>query len=92
MNMMNRVRSPTRITLSTESLIDVTITYKDIPVLSTAVIDLSSSDHLAQIVKINIGKRNRRTQRLKEDSLHTIVLKNLNIYCLSYYGMIYMIA
>jgi len=59
-NMMNTVRSLTRITPSTESLIDVIITYKDIPVLSTAVVDFSLSDHLAQIVEINIGKKNRR--------------------------------
>jgi hypothetical protein len=56
-NMMNIVRSPTRITPSTESLTDVIITYKDIPVLSTAVVDLGLSDHLAQIVEINIGKK-----------------------------------
>jgi len=38
------------------------MTYKDIPVLSTAIVDLGLSDHLAQIVKINISKRNRRTK------------------------------
>jgi len=61
-NMMNTVRSHTIITPSTESLIDVIITYKDIPILSTAVVDLGLSDHLAQIVEINIGKKNRRTK------------------------------
>jgi len=55
--MMNTVRSLTRITPTTESLIDVIITYKDIPVLSTAVVDLGLSNHLAQIVDINIGKK-----------------------------------
>ena len=54
---MNTVRSLTRITPTTESLIDVIITYKDIPVLSTAVVDLGLSNHLAQIVDINIGKK-----------------------------------
>jgi len=58
--MMNTVRSPTRITPCTESLIDVIITYKDIPILSTAVVDLGLSEHLAQVVEINIGKKNRR--------------------------------
>jgi len=61
-NMMNTVRSPTRITPLTESLIDVIITYKDIPVISTGVIDLGLSDHLAQIVNTNIGKKNGRTR------------------------------
>jgi len=56
-NMMNTVWSPTRITPSTESLIDVIITYKDIPILSTAVVELCLSDHLTQIVEINIGKK-----------------------------------
>jgi len=59
---MNTARSPTRIIPSTESLIDVIITNKDIPVLSTAVVDLGLSDHLTQIVKLIIGKRNRRTK------------------------------
>ena len=62
-NMMNTVRSPTRITPLTESLIDVIITYKDIPVISTVVIDLGLSDHLAQIVNINIGKKTREQER-----------------------------
>ena len=44
--MMNTVRSPTRIIPSTESLKDVIITYKDIPVLSTAGVDLDLYDHL----------------------------------------------
>jgi len=44
--MMNTVRSPTRITPSTESLINVITTYKDIPVLSTAGVDLDLYDHL----------------------------------------------
>jgi len=61
--MMNTVRSPTRVTPSTESLIDVIITYKDIPVSSTAVVDLSFSDHLAQMVKINIGKKKLGEQK-----------------------------
>ena len=62
-NMMNTVRSPTRITPLTESLIDVIITYKDISVISTVVIDLGLSDHLAQIVNINIGKKMGEQER-----------------------------
>ena len=60
--MMNTVRSPTRITPSTESLIYVIIKNKDIPVLSTAVVNLGFSDQLTKIVKKNIGKTNRRTK------------------------------
>ena len=62
--MMNTVRFPTRITPSTESLIDVSITYKEIPVLRTAVVDLGLSDHLAQIVEINVGKKIGEQKRL----------------------------
>ena len=61
-SVMNTVRSPTRITPSTEFLIDVIITYRDIPILSTAVVDLVASDRLAQIVEINSGEKNRRTK------------------------------
>jgi len=59
--MINTVRSPTRITPSTESLIDVIITYKD-TLINTDVVDLGLSDHLAQIVEINIGNRSRKTK------------------------------
>jgi len=59
---MNIVRSPIRITPSSESLIDVTVTNKDHPELGASVVDLSFSDHLAQIVKINTGKGNRRNK------------------------------
>ena len=63
-DMINTVRSPTRISPSTESLIDSVITNNDNPVLSTSVVDLGFSDHLAQIVRINIGKRKRRTKTI----------------------------
>ena len=63
-NMMNTVRSPTRITSCTESPIDVLITYKDIPILSTAVVDLGLSDHLAQKLETNVGKKIEEQKRL----------------------------
>ena len=46
-DMINTVRSPTRITPSTESLIDVIITNKDNPELRASVVDFGFSDHLA---------------------------------------------
>ena len=58
-DMMNTVRSPTRIRPSTESVIDVIITNNYNPVSSTSVVDLGPSDHLTQIVRISIGERNR---------------------------------
>jgi len=69
-NVMNTVRSPTRITPSTESLIEVIITYKDIPILSTAVVDLGLSDHLAQIVEINIGKKKWKNKNSCKKTVH----------------------
>jgi hypothetical protein len=61
---MNTVRSPTRNTPSTLSLLYVVITNKDIPVLSTAVVDFGLSDHHTQIVRISIGKGSRRTKMI----------------------------
>ena len=49
---------------STESLIDGIITNDNYPVLCTSVVELGFSDHLAQIVRISIGKRNRRTKTI----------------------------
>jgi hypothetical protein len=60
--MINTIRSPTRITPSTESLIDVITRNKDNPELRASVVDLGVSDHFALIVRINIGKGNRRTK------------------------------
>ena len=62
--MINTVRFLTRITPSTESLIDGIITNNNNPVLSTSVVELVFSDHLAQITRINIGKRKRRTKMI----------------------------
>jgi hypothetical protein len=62
--MINIVRSPTRITPSTVSLIDVIITNKDSAILSTTIVDLGFSDHHAQLVRINTGKRNWSTKTI----------------------------
>ena len=61
-NLINIVRSPTRISPSSESLIDVIVTKKDNPELGASVVDLGFSDHLAQVAKITAGKGNRRNK------------------------------
>jgi hypothetical protein len=78
--MINTVRSPTRFTSSIESLIDVIMTNKDNPELRASVVDFGFSDHLAQTVRINIDKGNRRTnivvrRQLTNNSIEE--LKNL---------------
>jgi len=53
-NLVSTVRSPTRVTKDTVSLIDVIITNKDrIGELAT-VMDLGYSDHKAQILQLNV--------------------------------------
>jgi hypothetical protein len=64
--MIKTVRSPTRITPSTESLIDVIVTYKDTPILSTVVVDLGLSDHLAQIMELNMEKNGSKKNNCKK--------------------------
>jgi hypothetical protein len=61
--MVNTVRSPTGITHSTVSLIDIIIN-KDSAILSTAVVDLGFSDHRTQLVRIYTGKRNWSTKTI----------------------------
>jgi hypothetical protein len=61
-NSINIVRSPTRITRSSEFLIDVIVTNKDNSELGVSVADLGFSDHLAQVIKINTGEGNRRNK------------------------------
>jgi hypothetical protein len=61
-DLINMVRYLTRITCSIESLIDVIVINKDTPELRATVVDLGSSDHLAQIIKTNNGKGNRKNE------------------------------
>jgi exonuclease III len=52
-NLINTVTSPTRITKNTISLIEVIVTNKQTNKISSAVLDLGFSDHLAQTLYIN---------------------------------------
>ena len=51
-DLINTVNSPTRITSSSESLIDVIVTNREYLEQRTMVIDLGLSDHLAQLIRI----------------------------------------
>jgi hypothetical protein len=90
--MINAVRSLTRITPSTESLIDVIITNNDNPVSSTSVVDLGFSDHLAQIVRISIGKRNRRTKTIVRRQFTYKSTEEFKHLLSKKYGMMYIIT
>ena len=59
-NLINIVRSPTRITSSSEPLKYVIVTNKDNSQLDISLADLGFSDHLAQVVKIKTGTGDRR--------------------------------
>jgi hypothetical protein len=50
-DLVNIIRSPTRITSNSESLIDIILTNKDNPELRASVVDLGFPYHLAQVVK-----------------------------------------
>jgi hypothetical protein len=56
-DLINTVSSPTRITSSSESLIDVIVTNREYLEQRATVIDLGLSDHLAQIIRIHREKR-----------------------------------
>jgi hypothetical protein len=51
-DLINTVSSPTRITSSSESLIDVIVTNREYLEQRAMVIDLGLSNHLAQIIRI----------------------------------------
>ena len=55
-NLVHTVRSPTRVTKNTVSLIDVVITNKDCTSDITTVMDLGYSDHKAQLLRLNVKK------------------------------------
>jgi hypothetical protein len=77
-DLINIVRSLTRITPSSESLIDVIVINKDNPEFRAYVVDLGFSDHLAQVVKINTGnRRNKIAVRRQLTNNNKEELKNL---------------
>jgi hypothetical protein len=88
-DLINTVRSPTRITPSTESLIDVIIINKDNPELRATVDDLGFSHHLAQIIKINISKGNRRSKILTRRQFTSSSVEEFKIYYQNNYGKKY---
>jgi exonuclease III len=55
-NLVNTVRSPTRVTKNTASLIDVVITDKESISDIATVIDLGYSDHKAQVLQLTVKK------------------------------------
>jgi len=59
-NLINIVRSTTRIIPTSEFLLGFIVTNKDNSELELSVVDLGFSDHLTQVVKICTGKGNRR--------------------------------
>jgi hypothetical protein len=76
-NLRNIVRPQTRITPHPESLIDVKVINKDNPELKASVTDFGFSDHLAQVIRINIGKENKRTKiavrrQLRDNSIEEL--------------------
>jgi hypothetical protein len=55
-NLVNTVRSPTRVTKNTASLMDVVITNKESISDIATVTDLGYSDHKAQVLQITLKK------------------------------------
>ena len=79
-DLINIVRSPTRITPSSETLIDGIVINKENTELEVFVVDLGFSDHLAKVVKMNTDKGNRRNKiavRRQITNSNTEVFNNL---------------
>jgi hypothetical protein len=64
-NLVNRVRSPTRVTKDTVSLLDVIITNNDCIGELAAVMDLGYSDHTAQILQLDVKTIVRKCRKIK---------------------------
>ena len=69
-DLINTVNSPTRITSSSESLIDVIVTNKEYLDQSTTVIDLDLSDHLAQLIRIRSRKKKQHNKNYGEKAVY----------------------
>ena len=68
-NLVNTVRSPTRVTKNTASLIDVVITDKESISDLATVIDLGYSDHKAQVMQLTVKKMVKNGRRLHHDNI-----------------------
>jgi hypothetical protein len=64
-NLVNTVRSSTRVTKDTVSLIDVIITNKESIGELVTVMDLGYSDHKAQILQLNVKTTVRQCKKIK---------------------------
>ena len=62
-NLENMVRSPTRVTKNTASLIDVVITDKESGSDIATVIDLGYLDHKAQVLQLTVKKMQKKNGR-----------------------------
>jgi len=63
--LVKTVRSPTRVTKDTISLIDVIITNKDSIGELATVMDLGYSDHKAEILQLNVKTIVRKCKKIK---------------------------
>jgi hypothetical protein len=61
-NLVNTVRSPTRVTKNTAYLIDVVITDKETISDTVTVIDLGYSDHKAQVLQLTVKKMAKKME------------------------------
>jgi hypothetical protein len=68
-NLVNTVRSPTRVTKDTVSLIDVIITNKDSIGKLATVMDLGYSDHTVQILQLNVKTIVRKCKKIKSSNI-----------------------
>jgi hypothetical protein len=67
--LVSSVTFPTRITKKLLTLIDITITNKNFCGCSSRVMDLSYSDHLAQMLNINADRPKRGPVKIRKRQL-----------------------
>jgi hypothetical protein len=65
-NLVNTITSPTRITKKSFTLIDTIVINKQYFECSSNVLDLGYSDHLAQIININVNRSKRGTVKIRK--------------------------
>jgi hypothetical protein len=76
--LVNTITSPTRITKKSFTLIDAIVINKQAYECSSAVLDLSYSDYLAQIININVNRSKRgpvksRKRQFTKDSIMSLI-------------------
>jgi hypothetical protein len=76
-DLINIITCPTRVTCSSESLLDVMVGNRLLNMIYIEFVNMGYSDHLAQILRVSVGKGNKQVKKCCKESIEKTMLTNL---------------